>query len=267
MSGFFSKVLMGCMAVAALGGVLAFFAGKANTRRVEWNLAPAHGLEAVELESAREAIDRRLRTLQREFPVASWQVDATEGGLKLTLAGRRNFEEVVPKICGRGLFELRLVEATLEDGQSVPEGCQALPRLEELVNLEEIREPIIRETRFAVRNQPEMTCSQFKSVHYQTHGFRMQTVITLEFLEPDGKRFEEVTSKNIGQQLAVVMDDVVQVAPRIQGKVEGGKVQLLGIKMRAQARRLADYLRIGPLPCAFEATRVGEAGPPGGSGG
>jgi len=267
MSGFFSKVLIGCAAVAVLGGVLAFFAGKANTRQVEWDLAPRDRLEAGELGAARQIIDQRLRTLQREFPLASWQIGATEEGLKLSLTGRRNFEEVVPKVCGRGLFELRLVEATLEDGQHVPEGCQALPHLEELINLEEIREPIVRETRLAVRTQPEMTCSQFKRVHYQTHGFRMQTVITLEFLEPDGKKFEEVTSTNVGQRLAVVMDDVVQVAPRIEGKVEGGKVQLLGIKMRAQARRLADFLRIGPLPCAFEATKVGEVGPPPASGG
>jgi hypothetical protein len=253
---------MGCAAVAGLSGVLAYVAERANTRQVQWNLLPERPLDTRELEASKGIMDARLRCLQRELPVSSWQVAATDRGLRLALTGRRNFQDVTPALCRRGLLELRLVEPVAQDGPDVPDGCEALLLREEMMNLKEIQEPVVRETRLVVRKQPEMTCPTLKKVGYQTHGIQMRTVITLEFQDSDGKRFSEITAGNVGRQLAVVMDSEIQVAPRIEQEVKGGTVQLLGIKMRAQARRLADFLRIGALPCAFQAVPAAKSEPP-----
>jgi preprotein translocase subunit SecD len=104
---------------------------------------------------------------------------------------------------------------------------------------------------YAVRKKPEMTCPKLAAIDYFTEGFQMRTVITIDFVKEDAKRFAEITAANVGKQLAVVMNGEVQVAPRIQEPITGGRVQLMGIRKRAQAHRLADFLRYGALPCSF----------------
>ena len=256
MSGFLTRALVGCAAVAIIAGGAAYLAQRINTKTVVWDLSPDQALSDQEVQEARRVLDLRLKSLTREFAVSKWEIAPSGGGLKLSLSGRRDFEKAVPFLCGKGLLELRLVEDTFTEGAAVPDGCELLMLREEMVNLEDTLTPIVRETPLAVKKEPELTCSRFTKVHYATHGFRMKIVVTIDFLEPDGKRFAEVTGDNIGRRLAVVMDGVIQVAARIEQKVEGGRVQLLGIKGRVQARRLADFLRYGVLPCSFQATPV-----------
>ncbi len=87
--------------------------------------------------------------------------------------------------------------------------------------------------------------------------------VGLEF-KPQGARiFEEITGKNIGKRLAIVLDGNVYSAPVVQGKIAGGSAQItLGAgdynTTMMEARDLALVLRAGALPVEliFEEQRV-----------
>lgn len=54
------------------------------------------------------------------------------------------------------------------------------------------------------------------------------TVIQVSFNPAGAKELEQTTSKHTGEQLAIVFKTQVLTAPVIQGKIEGGKIQITG---------------------------------------
>jgi preprotein translocase SecF subunit len=71
-------------------------------------------------------------------------------------------------------------------------------------------------------------------------------------LTPDGgRRFAELTAKNIGRQLAIVLDDNVQSSPVIQDAITGGEGVIRGGFSLAEAADLALLLRAGALPVSL----------------
>jgi protein-export membrane protein SecD len=87
--------------------------------------------------------------------------------------------------------------------------------------------------------------------------------VALDFKPTGAKIFEEITGKNIGRLLAIVLDGNVYSAPQIQGKIAGGSAQItLGNgdynQVMTEARDLALVLRAGALPVelVFEEQRV-----------
>lgn len=62
-------------------------------------------------------------------------------------------------------------------------------------------------------------------------------------LTPEGrKRFAEVTKKNIGKQLAVVVNKKVLIAPVINSEIPGGEVVITGNFSPEEAQELAKTL-------------------------
>lgn len=87
--------------------------------------------------------------------------------------------------------------------------------------------------------------------------------VGLEFKPSGAKIFEEITGKNIGKRLAIVLDGNVYSAPVVQGRIAGGSAQItLGTgdynTVMSEARDLALVLRAGALPVelVFEEQRV-----------
>lgn len=63
-----------------------------------------------------------------------------------------------------------------------------------------------------------------------------------------GKTFERITADNVGRQLAIILDGVVQSAPVIRERIGGGSAQITGGFTPDEAHRLAIVLRSGALP-------------------
>lgn len=55
----------------------------------------------------------------------------------------------------------------------------------------------------------------------QTNG---TWVLTLDLTEQDGKDFGDWTTDNVGERLAMVVDDEVLIAPQIQSGITGGEI-------------------------------------------
>lgn len=86
--------------------------------------------------------------------------------------------------------------------------------------------------------------------------------------DPDGRRrFAEITGANVGRQMAIVLDEVVQSAPNIQGRIDSPTAQITlgsGRSIDAtlkEAQFIATTLRAGALPAALTLMEERTVGP------
>jgi len=90
--------------------------------------------------------------------------------------------------------------------------------------------------------------------------------ISLDFNSEGGKKFAAVTSSVTGlpspqNQLAIVLDGLVVSAPRINEAITGGQAQITGTFTQLEAQDLANVLKYGSLPLAFERGEVQQISP------
>lgn len=81
-------------------------------------------------------------------------------------------------------------------------------------------------------------------------------------MNPEGARqFSDVTTRLTGQNLAIVLDNVVQSAPTINEPITGGRGQITGSFTEAEARDLAVVLNAGALPVNLQREEVRTVSP------
>ncbi len=88
-----------------------------------------------------------------------------------------------------------------------------------------------------------------------------QAVVGLEFSEEGGKKFGELTARNIGKQIAIELDGEVLTAPVVQEAITGGRAQISGSRTVEDAEHLAILLRSGSLPVKIEVMENRTVGP------
>lgn len=79
-----------------------------------------------------------------------------------------------------------------------------------------------------------------------------QAVVSFKFNALGGKKFGEATKNNIGERLAIVLDNEVISAPVIQSAILGGSGVISGSFTVKSANDLALLLRSGALPAPLE---------------
>ena len=88
-----------------------------------------------------------------------------------------------------------------------------------------------------------------------------QAVVGLEFNSDGADKFADLTAKNIGKQIAIVLDGEVLTAPVVQEAITGGRAQISGSRSIEDAERLAILLRSGSLPVKIEILENRTVGP------
>ncbi len=88
-----------------------------------------------------------------------------------------------------------------------------------------------------------------------------QPVVTLQFNEEGAKKFAELTARNVGKQIAILLDGKVLTAPRVSEPITGGNAQITGSKDAQDAEHLAILLRSGSLPVKLEIAENRTVGP------
>lgn len=77
-------------------------------------------------------------------------------------------------------------------------------------------------------------------------------VVALQFNEEGARKFEEITKRNIGKPLAVIIDGQIITAPLVQQEIRGGRAVITGDFAAEEARQLAIQLNSGALPVPIE---------------
>ena len=86
--------------------------------------------------------------------------------------------------------------------------------------------------------------------------------VDIAFTTPGQQRFTALTAANVDQQLALVVDGVVQSAPTVNETISGD-AEISGNLTRPDAQRLAAILDSGSLPVPLRATATTTTPPPG----
>lgn len=85
--------------------------------------------------------------------------------------------------------------------------------------------------------------------------------VNMRFTSGGTKKFAEVTQKNVGKLLAIVLDDKVMSAPRIREPILTGQAQITGDFTLDQARLIISVLNSGALPIPLSVEEERSVGP------
>ncbi len=73
-------------------------------------------------------------------------------------------------------------------------------------------------------------------------------VVGLQFNSEGAKKFQEITKRNIGKQVAILVDNQIITAPTVQQEISGGNAIITGDFTLDEAKQLAIQLNSGALP-------------------
>lgn len=88
-----------------------------------------------------------------------------------------------------------------------------------------------------------------------------EPTVRFHFNSQGAKKFAEITRDNMGKSLAVVLDNKVITAPRINGVIPNGSGIITGNFTIQEANEIAMLLRAGSLPTPMEVTEERVVGP------
>jgi preprotein translocase subunit SecD len=116
---------------------------------------------------------------------------------------------------------------------------------------------------YLVESVTTLTGEELQEASVRIDQEQNRPYVSLEFKPTGAKIFEDITGKNIGKRLAIVLDGNVYSAPVVQSRISGGSAQItLGAgdynTVMTEARDLALVLRAGALPVelVFEEQRI-----------
>jgi preprotein translocase subunit SecD len=92
-------------------------------------------------------------------------------------------------------------------------------------------------------------------------GMNGEPVVNFSFNNLGARKFGEITKDNVGSPFAIVLDDEIITAPRINEPILGGSGQISGSFTTQSANDLAILLRAGALPAPLKVIEERTVGP------
>lgn len=137
------------------------------------------------------------------------------------LPGISDTEDAIGLIGQTAQLSFVEIEETLEEGSSTP-SASLLPT--------------------------DLTGADLESANVVFDSNTGNPVISLQFTEEGGQKFAEITQRNIGKQLPIVLDNQIISAPTVEEQITGGNAQISGSFTVDDAKELAIQLNAGALP-------------------
>ncbi len=106
-----------------------------------------------------------------------------------------------------------------------------------------------------------LTGTDLKNAQAATNQQNNQHVVNLEFSDEGGKKFADLTMKNVGRTIAILLDGEVLTAPNVREPILGGKAEITGQRTLEEAQQLAVLLRSGALPVKVNIIETRTVGP------
>ena len=93
-----------------------------------------------------------------------------------------------------------------------------------------------------------LTTAETRFGNRSDFGGQNNSYVNLRFNREGARIFERVTGQNIRRNLAIVLDDIVYMAPTIQDRIRGGEAQITGSFTLQECNDLVIVLKAGNLP-------------------
>ncbi len=209
--------------------------------------------------------DRETRAVEQSIEIVRRRVD--ESGTKEPLISRQGTSRILLQLPGEqnpdrirrllgqtAKMTFHLVSQDYQPGQPGP-----VPPDTEVLPLEDSRSA--QPQSIAVKKRIEVDGANLTDARAGTNSQNGQWVVNFEFDSAGARRFGQVTQANTGRPFAIVLDDKVISAPRINEPILGGRGQISGNFTAQSANDLAVLLRAGALPAPLTIVEERTVGP------
>jgi preprotein translocase subunit SecD len=147
---------------------------------------------------------------------------------------------------------------------SLPEVQSTLPRGEALHWGGDIVQQGVRsyEQLYVLTAEPFLTGDQLVDAQAQRDAQFNQSIVSFELSRVGGRRFSDYSGRNVGNNLAIVLDGAVMSAPVIRDRIGArGQIEMGAGTPLEEARELALVLRAGALPARINIIEERTVGP------
>jgi preprotein translocase subunit SecD len=221
---------------------------EAEARRTT-DLAVRQGLETI-----RNRID--------QFGVAEATITRQgEDRILIQLPGIQDPDRAKALIGKTALLEFKLLDERASPEEALagklPEGAEILyqQRVEQETKAER-KVPYVVQKRTLLTGA-ELTRADVSSDPNAVGGWQ----VAIELNATGARIFGEITERNVGRHLAIILDGNVKSAPRINERIPGGRAVITGNFTIEEARDLAIVLRAGALPAPVKILEERTVGP------
>jgi preprotein translocase subunit SecD len=226
-----------------------------HTFRMRPNIAVQRRTEAVT--QSIQTIERRINELGVAEPTVA-PYGSTDNQILVQLPGLSDINRAKNIIGQTAVLELTLVEAgPAADQASLLQGVngQVPPDLEVVGGAA----PGMGAAYYLVRRVPAVSGRDLRNARPTLDEFNTPAV-SFSLNTEGAVKFGRVTGENIGRYLAIVLDNQVMSAPRIEGQIER-EGRITGTFTPQEANDLALVLRSGALPATLTYLEQREVGP------
>jgi preprotein translocase subunit SecD len=269
--------------VAILIGVAAYFAFPVSKTKLGLDLQgglsvileakdPSISNFSSKMDRAREIIQSRVNKLGVAEPEIQRLGDSK---ISVQLPGIDNPEEAMEVIGKTALLQFfdvndfgapyaseaeALAAASVASADDLPEGTQLI--------FWPVRGDATHDQYFLVSAEPALTGDMLKDAQSSFEQLNNNPKVDMQFTSEGAEVFAQVTkrmaetSQITGQDqlLAIVLDGVVESAPRVLGEITGGNAEITGKFTRDETRNLALVLQTGALPIELQPVSKNEIG-------
>jgi preprotein translocase subunit SecD len=88
-----------------------------------------------------------------------------------------------------------------------------------------------------------------------------QPIVTMNMNSEGAREWARITGANVNKRMAIVLDNAIFSAPKINGKISGGRSQIEGMENIEEARLLEIVLKAGALPAPVDIIEQRSVGP------
>ncbi len=234
---------------------------------LELSSAARVALLKTTVDQAKEIIDKRVNTYGVAEPnIVIYGSGEVADQIIVELPGVEDFDRITRILQRTATLDMRLVHPdhpetfpTREDALRVF-GNQLPPEFEILPFLD--RDDSGRKGSFmVVRKAAALTGQQLKDARLAEDPFTGRFEVKFSLNAEGVRLFSDVTGKNVGKYLAIVLDGEIRSAPVIESQINSEDARITGHFNREQAEDLALVLRSGALPAPIRILENRSVGP------
>ena len=200
------------------------------------------------MDVATEVVRKRIDELGTKEPTIIRQ---GADRIVVQVPGLQNPEALKALLGKTAKLEFKLVDLTADPAQvaagRAPPGSEVLPQ--------------VNGGNIAVLRRVMVSGDQLIDAKQAFNPQTNEPVVSITFDGQGGRRFARVTQDNVGKPFAIILDNQVISAPRINEPILGGQAQISGNFTVESANQLAIALRSGKLPVALKVIEERTVGP------
>lgn len=198
----------------------------------------------------RDVIERRVNVFGVSEPIvqvesSSFVSDERVERLVVELPGVTDVATAVSEIGKTPLLEFKLIDQNIVAALQAAEASSTATS-----TLDALAEEVYVSTGLTGRY---LEGAKLEFVGQNNQGaFANEPIVVIDFNSEGGQLFADITSENVGENLAIFLDGALISAPRINESITGGSAVISGGFDPEEAKDLAQNLNFGALPVPIE---------------